>query len=95
MGTFLIAFELRGPRGEYATFFRTLEGLGKVCNVTGSALLLDTDFDLSATVDSLEDAIGATDTLFVLDLETLELDGVNLPDCIADFIAGEGELSAG
>ena len=91
MSTFLLTFESTGAISPET--LRDIVGeFGSICQVTGHSFMLESDLELDEIIDSLQQEVGERITYFVIDLETLEVDGANLPDCIEEFIATAEEI---
>ncbi len=91
MSTFFLTFESTGAISPET--LRDIVGeMGDICQVTGHSFMLETDLEIDEIINTLSQGIGDKITYFVIDLETLEVDGENLPDCIEDFIASAEEI---
>ena len=87
MPAFLISYALKEQKKDYRSFNKTLDGLGDLCPITDTTMMLYSDFEIDEIIDGLSEALGDRDVLFVVDLETLEVDGVNLPECVEDYLS--------
>jgi len=86
MAVFLISFELTEQSDDYRSFYSNLEGLGDICPITLGTILLFSDFQLEEMVKNLSDYLRNDDVLFILNLGTLDIGGINLPECIDDYL---------
>jgi len=92
MGPFLICYGLKNNEEEHRTFFNTIEGMGNVCPIADGTFLIQSDFGVEEIVDGLSEALDENDVLLIINLETLEIDGLNLPDCIEDYLSSSDEF---
>ena len=93
MSVFLVSFDLKNATSaDYKKLYDSFDNFGNYCKLTSTTFILDADVDVDEIIDELSDKIGNSDTLFVIDLETLEIDGMNIPDCLEDFVASAGEM---
>ena len=91
MSTYFLTFEAGGAVSPET--LRDIVGeLGDICQITGHSFMLESDFELDEIMEQLSQQIGDQLTYFIIDLETLEVDGANLPDCIEEFVATAEEI---
>ena len=89
MPVYFISFEVKADN---RVLNDAIEGIGESCRITSSSLILEAEIEIDALLDELTEPLGEDDKLFVLDLETLEVEGINLPECLEEFISSPDEL---
>ncbi|MCD6594501.1 hypothetical protein J7L68_02345 [bacterium] len=93
MSIFLVSFDLKSANtSEYKSLYDAFENFGNFCKLTSTTSILDAEIEVDELIDELSKKLGDNDTLFIIDLETLEIDGINLPDCLENFVASDEEI---
>ncbi len=87
MPVYLISYEIEGSGKNYRAFFDTIEGLGTACKITATTLMVEADIEIEELIDELTSTLKDKDVLLVIDLETMEVNGHNLPECIEEFLS--------
>jgi len=88
MPVFLISFDLGSNQAsENRAFYNVIEGMGEPCKISSTTVIVDAEIEINDLIDALSGSMDDDKTLFVIDLETLEVDGLNLPNCIEEFVS--------
>ncbi|MCD6123918.1 hypothetical protein J7J62_01950 [bacterium] len=91
MAAYLIGYE-KG-KGETESFLEIAGQAGNYCVITSSLIFLDSELEFPDIISRFSRAIDDNGVLFVLDLDTMEVDGINLPDCIDEFLMAAEEAN--
>lgn len=84
MSLFLVTFNTEKPNSE--KILEILYPLGATCKINNYTLFLESDEDMDEIVDKISKEIGRKDILLVIDMDTLETDGINIPDCVEEML---------
>ncbi len=88
MPVFLISFDLGSKQAsENRAFYSVIEGMGEPCKISSNTVIINAEIEINDLIDALSENMDDDNTLFVIDLETLEVDGLNLPKCIEEFVS--------
>jgi len=90
MPYYLIAWDIAdaASKGE---FFNKIAKFGESCRITSTTAMLSAHFEIEEIIEGASQSLSESDVLFVLDLETLEVDGANVPPCLEEFLISVDE----
>jgi hypothetical protein len=91
MSLFLVSYSLKEKGKDYKLFHKDMKDCGEICTITDTTVIVNSDYEINDVIDRWTDLIGEEDIMLVIDLETLEVNGKNIPECLDTYLGTDDD----